>query len=162
MLCCGAVASCASYDAQLATAPRHIPTQHDMLPQHLVCKYEVICEYRNITLARNKAPWWWSEMIETCRCVLMCFIWNYMCIRWLINWKDSTKKYGVTIRFSLTVFEGPVTACFPEPEECNLHSHILHIYSFVVSFHLRSYSPRFLVFPTNLLDACKKTVPLEA
>ena len=38
------------------TAPQHIPTQHDMLPQHLVCKYELNCEYRNITLARNKAP----------------------------------------------------------------------------------------------------------
>ena len=29
---------------------------HDMLPQHLVCKYELNCEYCNITLARNKAP----------------------------------------------------------------------------------------------------------
>jgi len=37
-MCCGAVARCASYDAHLATAPQHIPTQHDMLPQHLVCK----------------------------------------------------------------------------------------------------------------------------
>jgi len=38
MLCCGAVARCASYDSHLATAPQHIPTQHDMLTQHLVCK----------------------------------------------------------------------------------------------------------------------------
>jgi len=45
-----------SYDAHLATAPQYIPTQHDMLPQHLVCKYELNCEYRNITLAKNKAP----------------------------------------------------------------------------------------------------------
>jgi len=30
------------------TAPQHIPTQH-MLPQHLVCKLELNCEYRNIT-----------------------------------------------------------------------------------------------------------------
>ena len=44
------------YDAHLATAPQHIPTQHDMLPQQLVCKYELNCEYCNITLARNKAP----------------------------------------------------------------------------------------------------------
>ena len=50
-MCCGAVC-----DAHLATAPQHIPTQHDMLPQHLVCKYELNCEYCNITLARNKAP----------------------------------------------------------------------------------------------------------
>ena len=36
---------------------QHIPTQHDMLPQHLVCKKELNCEYCNITLARNnKAP----------------------------------------------------------------------------------------------------------
>jgi len=27
-----------------------------MLPQHLVCKYELNCEYCNITLARNKIP----------------------------------------------------------------------------------------------------------
>ena len=45
MLCCGAVARCASYDAHLATAPQHIPTQHDMLPQQLVCKYKLNCEY---------------------------------------------------------------------------------------------------------------------
>ena len=32
------------------------PTEHDLLPQHLVCKYELNCEYSNITLARNKAP----------------------------------------------------------------------------------------------------------
>jgi len=56
MLCCGEVARCASYDAHLATAPQHIPTQHDMLPQHLDCKYELNCEYRNITLARYEAP----------------------------------------------------------------------------------------------------------
>jgi len=43
-MCCGAVARC------------DIPTQHDMLPQHLVCKYEFNCEYCNITLSRNKAP----------------------------------------------------------------------------------------------------------
>ena len=73
MLCCGAVARCASYDPHLATAPQHIPTQHDMLPQHLVCKYELNCEYCNITLAGNKAPWWWSDKIETCRSVLKCF-----------------------------------------------------------------------------------------
>ena len=45
-----------SYDAHLATASQHIPTQHDMLPQRLVCKYELNCEYCNIILARNKAP----------------------------------------------------------------------------------------------------------
>jgi len=31
----------------------YIPTQHDMLPQHLVCKYQLNCEYYNITLARS-------------------------------------------------------------------------------------------------------------
>ena len=56
-----------------ATAPQHIPTQHDMLPQHLVCKYELNCEYCNIILAKNKAPWWWSDKIETCRSVLKVF-----------------------------------------------------------------------------------------
>jgi len=97
MLCCGAVARCASYDAHLATAPQHIRTQQDMLPQHIVCKYGLNCEHRNITLARNKAPWWWSDKIEACRSVLKCFemflkyfMWNYMCIRWLINWSYYT------------------------------------------------------------------------
>ena len=59
-----------------------------MLPQYLVCKYELNCEYCNITLARNKAPWWWPDKIETYRSVLKCFMWNYMCIHWLINWSD--------------------------------------------------------------------------
>ena len=36
---------CASYDAHLATAPQNNPTQHDMLSQHLVWKYELNCEY---------------------------------------------------------------------------------------------------------------------
>ena len=36
--------------------PSHCSTtQHDMLPQHLVCKYELNCEYCNIILATNKA-----------------------------------------------------------------------------------------------------------
>jgi len=43
---------------------------HDILPQHLVCKYHLNCELYNTTLARNKAPWWWSDKIETCRSVL--------------------------------------------------------------------------------------------
>ena len=55
-MCCGAVARCASYDVQ-----------------HLVCKYELNCEYCNINLAMNKPPWWWSDRIETCRSVLKCF-----------------------------------------------------------------------------------------
>jgi len=53
IICFGAVARCASYEAHLATAPQYIPTQHDMLPQYLVCKYQLNCEYYNITLARN-------------------------------------------------------------------------------------------------------------
>jgi len=62
-----------TYDAHLATAPQHIPTQRDMLPQHLVYTYELNCKYSNINLAKNKAPWWWSDKIETCRSVLKCF-----------------------------------------------------------------------------------------
>jgi len=54
--------------------PSHCSTtQHDMLPQHLVCKYELNCEYCNRTLARNKTPWWWSDKIETSRSYLRCF-----------------------------------------------------------------------------------------
>ena len=64
---------------------QHIPTQHDMLPQHLVYKNELNCEYV-ITLARNdETPWWWSEKIETCQSGFKCFKWKlYRCICWLI------------------------------------------------------------------------------
>jgi len=57
-LCCGSISCCGAVArfAHRATAPQHISTQHDMLPQHLVCKYELNCEYCNITLARNKVP----------------------------------------------------------------------------------------------------------
>ena len=75
-MCSGAVARRASYDAHLATA-----SQHNMIcchNQHLVCKYELNCEYCNITLSRNKAPWWWSDTIEICRSVLKCFKSVYM------------------------------------------------------------------------------------
>ena len=72
-------------------------------------KYELNCEYCNISLARNKSPWWWSDKIEACRSVFKCFksvlevfMWNYMCIRWLINWSDSTIMHGATIRFTFS------------------------------------------------------------
>jgi len=87
--CCGAVARCVSYDAHLATAPQH----------NMICCHNTSLANTNWIVARNKAPWWWSDKIETCRIVLKCFMWNYMCIRWLINWSDSTKMHGATIRF---------------------------------------------------------------
>ena len=64
---------------------QQIPTQHDMLPQHLVYKNELNREY-GITLARNdETPWWWSEKFETCRSGFKCFKWKlYSCICWLI------------------------------------------------------------------------------
>ena len=74
-MCCGAVGShCTTTHSYTTWYPLlHIPTQHDMLPQHLVCRYELNCEFCNITLARNKDPWWWYDRIETCRSVLKCF-----------------------------------------------------------------------------------------
>jgi len=95
MLCCGAVARCASYDAHLATAPQHIPTQRDMLPQHLVCKYELNCEYCNITLARNKAPWWWSDMIKTCRSVLKCL--KVFCVKLYALFYRNKKRFTLIL-----------------------------------------------------------------
>jgi len=38
-----------SIRCHLATAPQHIPTQNDLLPQRIVCKYQLNCEYCNIT-----------------------------------------------------------------------------------------------------------------
>ena len=61
------------YDEHLATAPQHIPTQQWYAATTPRLQIRIECEYRNITLARNKAPWWWSDKIETCRCVLKCF-----------------------------------------------------------------------------------------
>jgi len=98
MLCCGAVARCASYDAHLATAPQHVPTQHDTLPQHLVWKYEFNCESCNMTLARNKAPWWWSDKIETCRSVLKCFksvLYEIICA--FVGWEIEERAYVFTV-----------------------------------------------------------------
>jgi len=56
-----------------------------MLPQHLVYKNELNCEYV-ITLARNdETPWWWSVKIEICRSGFKGFKWKlYRCICWLI------------------------------------------------------------------------------
>jgi len=96
-MCCGALARCASYDAHLANAPQYIPTQHDMLPQHLVCKYELNCEYCNTNLARNKAPWWWSDKIEICRRVLKCFkraLYEIICA--FIGWQIEVKLTYIT------------------------------------------------------------------
>jgi len=67
MRCCGSISCC------VGMCCGAVATQHDMLPQHLVWKYQLNCEYCNITLARNKAPWWWSDKIETCWSVLKCF-----------------------------------------------------------------------------------------
>ena len=64
------------------------------------CKYELNCEYCNI---RNKAPWWWSDKIEISRIVLKCFVWNYMCIRWLINWNVQLTSQLLTCILSYTV-----------------------------------------------------------
>jgi len=64
---------------------QQIPTQHDMLPQHLVYKKELNHEYV-MPLARNdETPWWWPEKIETCRSGFKCFKWKlHRCICWLI------------------------------------------------------------------------------
>ena len=60
-----------------------------MLPQHRICKYQLNCEYCNITLARNKAPSWWSDKIETCRSVLKCFksVFFYEIICAFVGWQ---------------------------------------------------------------------------
>jgi len=55
--CCGSISCCVGMCCGAAglvyvvrCTPSHCSTtQHDMLPQHLVCKYELNCEYRNIT-----------------------------------------------------------------------------------------------------------------
>jgi len=76
---------------------QQIPTQHDMLPQHLIYKNEPNREYV-ITLARNdETHWWWSEKIETCRSGFVCFKWKlYRCICWLIveaMWEKSSTLF---------------------------------------------------------------------
>jgi len=51
---------------------QQIPTQHDMLPQHLVYKNELNWEYV-ITLARNDDDLKRSEKIEISRSGFKCF-----------------------------------------------------------------------------------------
>ena len=70
--CCDSVCCHNTSFANTKYAANEVLWQH-MLPQHLFCKYKLNCEYCNIILARNKAPWWWSDKIETCRSVLKCF-----------------------------------------------------------------------------------------
>ena len=67
---------------------QQIPTQHDMLPQHLVYINELNREYV-ITLARNdETPWCdlkRSKNVGVILSVLKCFKWKlYRCICWLI------------------------------------------------------------------------------
>jgi len=55
--CCGSMSCCVGMCCGESSWLQHIATQHDMLPQHLVCKNELNSEYCNITLAKNnKAP----------------------------------------------------------------------------------------------------------
>ena len=55
--CCGSISCCVlEHWLGVRRIRQHIPTQHDLLPQQLFCKYELNCEYCNISLARNKAP----------------------------------------------------------------------------------------------------------
>ena len=39
----------------------------------MCCGAVARCASYDAHLARNKAPWWWSDKIETCRSVLKCF-----------------------------------------------------------------------------------------
>jgi len=52
----------------------------------------------------------------------MCFMWNYMCIHWLINWSDSTKMHSATIRFIRGLsFSAPVqTGPEAHPASCTM------------------------------------------
>jgi len=96
--CCGSMSCCVGMCCResswlgVCRMLQHIPTQHDMLPQQLVCKNELNCEYCNITLARNnKALWWWSDKIETCRSDFKCFE-SVLCESYtsaIVGWKQN-------------------------------------------------------------------------
>ena len=47
-------------------------------------------------------------------------MWNYMCIRWLINWSDSTKMHGATIRSILYVL-WTFKICVHKVHRCTVH-----------------------------------------
>jgi len=57
--------------------PSHCSTTHSHTTWYAATtprlQIGIECEYRNITLVRNKAPWWRSDKIETGWSVLMCF-----------------------------------------------------------------------------------------
>jgi len=103
--CCDSMSCCVGMCcADCFTTHSHIPTQHDTLPQHLVRKYELNCEYCNITLARKNAPRWWSDKIEAFRSVLKCFkstLCEIICA--FVGWRIEVilqKMHGATIRFT--------------------------------------------------------------
>ena len=47
-------------------------------------------------------------------------MWNYMCIRWLINWSDSTKMHGATIRIIAFCLQKYMGFAFKKPLFLNL------------------------------------------
>jgi len=53
---------------------------------------------------------------------------NYMCICWLINWNDSTKMHGATIRFIVTQHVVRLTSWLLVAESF-LRSHFFHRWS---------------------------------
>ena len=65
------------WECVVRRTPSHCSTTHSHTTWYAATtprlQIRIECEYRNITLARDKAPWWWSDKIETCRSVLKCF-----------------------------------------------------------------------------------------
>jgi len=96
-MCCGAVAQ------QL-----HNTFPHNKICCHnTVCKYELNYEYCNITLAKDKAPWWWSDKIETCRSVLnvlKCFK-SVLCEIIYASLVDRLKWFALNFAYSSVLFD---------------------------------------------------------
>jgi len=71
-------------------------------------------------------------------------MWNYMCIRWLINWSDSTKMHGATIRFTFSLWKSYLKYFFYSA--AYLFSFFLYFLHFLHLF-ISSLSFRFLSDP---------------
>ena len=72
-------------------------------------------------------------MSECFKVFSKCFMSNYMCIRWLINWSDSTKMHGATIR-SIVLLSHRPSHCWNLPRNnCSLYQELTNVNYFSLS-----------------------------
>ena len=110
-------------------------TNTHIISHKTLLKCELNCEYCDITLAwNNKAPWWWSDKIETCRSVLKVF---YMKL-YLHSLVDKLKWFYKNAR------------CYNKNYLCQYLTNLMHKICFTISFISCLY-----MFRAHVLETCK-------